>query len=204
MVRITHWNFNLNITTDKAEVIEVGEVKWRGEMEYMIQFVMDQMLYPEARYFTPNGTCKNSICWNGPWNMSALAEGSLAVHELAVWLRRSRAASGTPWAVRGERAMLLWQSDSRDVAAAACTDSLRAQEREEEEAERGETRDPIIRKSPCCWMSVWWRDCKLPLPLNVTKGAICIHRQHLLPWIKMIMVSRLVDRCVTSLSVLWR
>lgn len=36
------------------------------------------MLYPEARYFTPNGTCKNSICWNGLWNMSALAEGSRA------------------------------------------------------------------------------------------------------------------------------
>lgn len=85
------------------------------------------MLYPQARYFTPNGTCKNSICWNGPWNMSALAEGSLAVLELAVWLWGSCVVSCTPWAERG-REMLLWQSDSRAVAAAACTISLRAQE----------------------------------------------------------------------------
>lgn len=52
---------------------------------YSIQFVMDQMLYPQARYFTPNGTFKNSICRNGPWNMSAVAEGSLTVPELAAW-----------------------------------------------------------------------------------------------------------------------
>lgn len=59
--------------------------------------------------------------------MSALAEGSLAVLELAVWLRGSCVVSCTPWAERG-REMLLWQSDSRAVAAAACTISLRAQE----------------------------------------------------------------------------
>lgn len=33
-----------------------------GQAGYTIQFVIGQMLYPQARYFTPNGTSKNSIC----------------------------------------------------------------------------------------------------------------------------------------------
>lgn len=72
--------------------------------------------------------------------MSVLAEGSLAVRELAVWLLGSCVVSCTPWAERG-REMLLWQSDSRAVAAAACTISLRTQEGEGGGAERGKKKE---------------------------------------------------------------
>lgn len=42
---------------------EWGDRGWRfeaggKEVEYTIQFVVDQMLYPQAKYFTPNATCK--------------------------------------------------------------------------------------------------------------------------------------------------
>lgn len=72
--------------------------------------------------------------------MSVLAEGSLAVRELAVWLLGSCVVSCTPWAERG-REMLLWQSDSRAVAAAACTISLRTQEGEGGGTERGKKKE---------------------------------------------------------------
>lgn len=40
---------------------------------------------------------KNPILWNGPWNMSAVAEGALAVPELVVWARESCVVRCTPW-----------------------------------------------------------------------------------------------------------
>lgn len=122
------------------------------------------MLYPQARYFTPNGTCKNSICWNGPWNMSALAEGSLTELRLAVWLWGSCAVSCTPWLREAE--MLLWQSDSRAVAAAASTNSSRAPERKKGFGEG--KKSPIIICRTCSWTSEWCRDCKSSI-LNVTE-----------------------------------
>lgn len=86
------------------------DLRGGGGEKITIQFVMDQMLYPQARYFTPNGTCKKSICWNGLWNMSAVAEGSLAVRELAVWLWGSCVVSRSPWAeTERDAAMALWQ-----------------------------------------------------------------------------------------------
>lgn len=181
----------------KGEVIGVEDVRWKAG--YTIQYVMDQMLYPQARYFTPNGTCKNSICWNGPWNMSALAEGSLAVLELAVWLWGSCVVSCTPWAERErDAAMAVWQQGCGSRSLYHFSESPRGGRRG---AER-EKKDSSITWSPCCWMSVWWRDCKSPLLQNVTKGAICIQLQHLLLWMKIIMVSKLLDRCVTSWYVL--
>ena len=157
------------------------------------------MLYPEARYFTPNGTCKNSICWNGPWNMSALAEGSLAVLELAVWLWGSCVVSCTPWAERGERdaAMAVWQQGCGSRSLHHLSESPRGKQGGWRERERERERDPIITWSPYCWMSVWWRDCKSPL-LNVTKGAIRIQLWLLLWRVKTRMASKLLDRCASS------
>lgn len=59
---------------------------------------------PEAKQFSPMvGTCtkKNPILWNGPWNMSAVAEGVLAVLELVVWAWESCVVRCTPWVPLG-------------------------------------------------------------------------------------------------------
>lgn len=53
--------------TEEKGIKGGGDRAWRCEAEeekagHAIQFVMNQMLHPPARYFTPNGTCKNSIC----------------------------------------------------------------------------------------------------------------------------------------------
>lgn len=103
--------------------------------------------------------------------MSALAEGSLAELMLAAWLRGSRAVSCTPWAKRG-RGMLLWQSDSRAVAAAACTISLRAPESEEGGAEREKERSYHTTECMLLNVSVLER-------LQITSSPECYKRCHM-------------------------
>lgn len=122
-----------------------GDRAWRCKAEEEkagqgIQFVMDQMLYPPARYFTPNGTCKNSICWNRPWNMSALAEGSSCCAQADCLALRMVCCQMYPMGCRGKAVLLLWHSDSRAGAAAACVVSGSPREEEwgrERERARG-------------------------------------------------------------------
>ena len=178
----------------------MGLKMWGGSgyAGYTIQYVMDQMLYPQARYFTPNGTCKNSICWNGSWNMSALAEGSLAVLELAAWVWGSCVVSCTLWAERErDAAMAVWQQGCGSCSLHHFSKSPRGGRRggRYEKKRCYHNMEPVL-------LSVRWGDCKSPLLLNVTKGVICIQLQHFLLGMKMIMVSKLLDRCVTSWSVL--
>lgn len=117
--------------------------------------------YPEAKQFTPMvGTCvtkkkKKSISWNRPWNMSAVAEGALAVLRLVVWAWKWCVVRCTPWVVWGGL-----HPDSRAVAARAHLSAPGKERRS----------DPLMTSGPCCQRAA---DCKWP-PLNVTKGAICI------------------------------
>lgn len=152
-----------------------------------------EVFYPKRYLF------KNSICWNGPWNMSAVAEGSLAVLELAVWLWGSCAVSCTPWAERG-REVLLWQSDSRAMAAAACTISLRTQEGEEG-GQRKKERERFYHNMEPMLLNV-----SVVGRLQITSSSECHKRCHMHTAATLsvldekVMVSKHMDRCFTGWS----
>lgn len=127
--------------------------------------------YPETKQFTPTvatwkkekkkkeKVSKNSISWNGPWNMSAVAEGALAALSLVVWASERCVVRCTPWVAcvggGGGR-----NPDSKALAGMARLSA----------PGKGRKTDPLIASGLCCHRAA---DCKWPL-LNVTKGAICI------------------------------